>query len=108
MAEEVTDPLQGLISCIKHLHDLLCNLPSSLHLNPDGANIADRDGILSEDEQDQEVDDIEDDMGVPLPLVVECVLHVRVQDTSGHWLAKVGIYADGEAQLSAGDAEEDI
>ncbi|KAF8207758.1 hypothetical protein K438DRAFT_1755176 [Mycena galopus ATCC 62051] len=80
--------------------------PSDIGIN-DGTDITDGDGI-PEDEQDEEADGIEDNTGVPLPVVVDRVLRVRVQDNTGCWVAKVGIHADGEARFSAGDAEEDI
>ncbi|KAJ6621541.1 hypothetical protein B0H10DRAFT_1945349 [Mycena sp. CBHHK59/15] len=73
-----------------------------------GININDDGDVGSEDEQDQDVDDIDDDSGVSLLVVFDRVLRVRVQDPSGRWVAKVGVHTDGEARISAGDAEEDI
>jgi hypothetical protein len=81
-------------------------LPSDARANCD-KDITDG-GDVPEDEQDQEDDDIDDDTGVPLPVVVDRVLRVRVQDRTGRWLAKAGVRAKGEERLSAGDAEEDI
>ncbi|KAJ7892436.1 hypothetical protein B0H13DRAFT_1886779 [Mycena leptocephala] len=69
-----------------------------------GVHITDGDDV-PDDEQDQEADDIDDDTGVALPVVVDRVLCVRVQDISGRWVA---VRADGEARLSATDVEEDI
>jgi hypothetical protein len=72
-----------------------------------GVNITDGDDV-PEAEQDQEEDDIDDDTGVALPVVVDRVLRVRVRDSSGRWVAKTGVEMDGEARISAGNAEEDI
>ncbi|KAJ7809244.1 hypothetical protein B0H14DRAFT_2608223 [Mycena olivaceomarginata] len=72
-----------------------------------GINITDGDDV-PEAEQDQEEDDIDDDTGVALPVVVDRVLRVRVRDSSGRWVAKTGVEMDGEARISAGNAEEDI
>jgi hypothetical protein len=80
--------------------------PSDIGINSD-VDITDG-GDVPAAEQDQEADDVDDDTGVALPVVVDRVLRVRVQDRSGRWVAKIGVQADGEARLSAGDAEEDI
>ncbi|KAJ7843752.1 hypothetical protein B0H14DRAFT_2585529 [Mycena olivaceomarginata] len=80
--------------------------PSDIGINSD-VDITDG-GDVPAAEQDQEADDVDDDTGVSLPVVVDRVLRVRVQDRSGRWVAKIGVQADGEARLSAGDAEEDI
>ncbi|KAJ6586747.1 hypothetical protein B0H10DRAFT_1961591 [Mycena sp. CBHHK59/15] len=80
--------------------------PEPLPPSDIGININDDGDVGSEDEQDQDMDDIDDDSGVSLLVVIDRVLHV--QDPSGRWVAKVGVHTDGEAQISAGDAEEDI
>ncbi|KAJ6528844.1 hypothetical protein B0H19DRAFT_1083185 [Mycena capillaripes] len=80
--------------------------PSDIGINA-GVDITDGDDV-PKDEQDQEADDIDDDTGVPLPAVVDRVLRVRVQDRSGRWVAKGGVRANGEARISAADAEENI
>jgi hypothetical protein len=72
-----------------------------------GINITDGDDV-PEAEQDQEEDDIDDDTGVALLVVVDRILRVRVHDSSGRWVAKTGVEMDGEARISAGNAEEDI
>jgi hypothetical protein len=81
-------------------------LPSNVRINTE-VDITDGDDV-PEDEQDQEDNNIDNDTGVPLLVVVDRVLWVRVQDRSGRWVAKAGMRVEGEERLSAGDAQEDI
>jgi hypothetical protein len=81
--------------------------PSDIGINGDNDDIT-HGGDVPEADQDQEEDNIDDDTAVALPAVVDRVLRVRVQDRRGRWVAKIGAQVDGEARISAGDAEEDI
>ncbi|KAK7036323.1 hypothetical protein R3P38DRAFT_2414207, partial [Favolaschia claudopus] len=81
--------------------------PADLDINPEAANITDGDDVPEDQRSDG--DEIEDDADVPLPVVVDRVLRVRIKDSrTGKYIARHAVQAEDENGLSAADAEEDI